>query len=417
MPVSRKWLIVASALAVIATLGLWHHGRPQPLVAAQPAIAKLPASARAALRQETVRPPVAATNAKTDMSGALEICGAKVPPATRDPVAAYQLVGALTQKSAERWLARMMNSDDLRARAAGLLLEGKISDGATVRPMAEQTRDELVQLAMGAADPAVYAMAMTACNTYAGDGDGSGACQRLSLQQWAQMDPDNAVPWLAIAAKARATHDAAAEAEAFGRAARAHKTDRYTDSLYGFAATELPADASPLEQWYFAVEVIGIESAMGLPYATAAVKHCSIEAMQDSSAKDECSALAELMVSKGTTLLDLGLGSGIGARAGWPSSRIDTLTQHRKALMYAIVQSTPAGIDDMWTCKGAERGTLYVMRRAQLGEMGAAAEALGRSGETSRQAAQKWDEYLKALQDDALKAASQTPAMAAPAAP
>src|SRR5450631_1682902 len=310
-------MIVASALAACVAGGLWLRGRSQPMVAARLSIPKLPASDRAAVRPAIVRPSSAAPIPEANVSGTAEICGVKVPPGTRDPVAVYQLVGALAQKSAGRWLARLMDSDDLHSRAVGLFLEGKISDGATVRPMAEQTRDELVQLAMGAGDPAIYAMAMNACNTYSGAG--SGACQRLSLAQWARMDPDNAVPWLVIASKARATHDARAEAEAFGMAAKAHKTDRYNDALFGFAAAELPTDISPLEQWYFAIEVIGIESATGLPEYQVALNHCSMEAMQDSRVKDECNALADLMVAKGTMLLDLGVGMKIGARAGWPA--------------------------------------------------------------------------------------------------
>jgi hypothetical protein len=407
-------LIVASALAVLAAPGLWLRGCSQPPVAPRPPNPKLPASDRAALRPATVRPSGAAPKPKADVAGAVEICGVKVPPGTRDPVAAYQLVGALAQKSAERWLARLMDSDDLRARAAGLFLDGKISDGLTVRPMAEQTRDELVQLAMGAGDAAVYAMAMHACNTYAGDG--SGACQRLSLEQWARMDPDNAVPWLLIAGKARVTHDARAEAEAFGKAARAHKTDRYDDSLFDFAAAEQPTDISALEQWYMAIEVIGIESATGLPEYTTTVNHCSIEAMQDSQAKEECNALAELLVTKGTTLVDLGLGMKIGARAGWSTARIDALSQQRKALSYAIAQSVPTGNDNMWTCRGVDLGLRYIQRRLRLGEVGAATEALERSGETLQQSAQNWDEYLKTLQGDALRAVTETPA-APPGAP
>jgi hypothetical protein len=410
---SRKWMIVASALAVIAAVGLWLRGRSQPMVVPRPPLSKVPGSERSAVRPVIVRPSSAAPKPKADVSGTVEICGVRVPPGTRDPVAAYQLVGALAQKSAERWLARLMDSDDLRARAAGLFMDGKISDGSTVRPMAEQTRDELVQLATGAGDPAVYAMAMNACNTYSGDA--SGACQRLSLDQWARMDPDNAVPWLVIAGKARATHDARAEAEAFGKAARAHKSDRYNDSLLGFAAAEQPADISPLEQWYFAMEAIGIESATGLPEYMAALNHCSIEAMQDSKAKEECNALAELMVAKGTTLVDLGLGMKIGARAGWPTARIDALTQQRKALSYAAAQSAPTGNGDLWTCRGVDLGIRYVQRRLQLGEVGAATDALERSGETLQQSAQKWDEYVKTPQSDALKAVTETPAAASPA--
>ncbi len=66
-----------------------------------------------------------------------------------------------------------------------------------------------------------------------------GACRQLSLQRWARMDPDNAVPWLSLAGKARGRHDSAAEADAFSHAATAHKSDSYSDSVFAFAEPPL----------------------------------------------------------------------------------------------------------------------------------------------------------------------------------
>lgn len=159
-----------------------------------------------------------------------------------------------------------------------------------------------------------------------------------------------------LAGAARAKNDPAAEADAFNQAAKSRRIDSYDDSLLAFTEADLPTDATPLDRWYLAVEVMGIESATAVPEYGAMSKHCSTEAMQDDNVRQQCGALAERLVTKGTTLLDVNIGATLGARVGWPKRRIDDLAQERDALTQAIVQATPTGNDDLWTCNGAERG-------------------------------------------------------------
>jgi hypothetical protein len=305
-------------------------------------------------------------------------------------------------------MSALQNSGDLRARVAGLLLEGKVTGGDSLRPVAEHTRDEVVQLAAGAADPAVYAMAVSMCGTYSGTG-ADVACQQISLQRWAQLDPDNAIPWLLIAGKARAGNDSAAEANAFDQAAKARKVDSYSDSLYSFAAPELPQDVTPLERAYLATEVIGVEAAIAAPQYRVASQYCTGDAMQDSDVKQQCNSLAELLVSKGTSLLDLGLGRIFGARAGWSSERVAEVTQEHDALMQAIEQAIPSDNDELWTCDGVSRTNAYIAQRVRLGEPGAARDALERSGETIQAMARKYAEFMDNARREALKREREMP--------
>jgi hypothetical protein len=340
-------------------------------------------------------------------TGTVDICGyGAVPVDKNNPVAIFQRVGALTKNARMRWLAASQNSDDLRARVAGLLLEGKVTGGETLRPVAEQTRNEVVQLAAGTQDPAVYAMALSMCDSSAITKHDS-ACRQLSLQQWARLDSDNAVPWLLLAGEAQARHDSPAEADAFKHVASAHKIDSYSDSLFAFAEPELPRDVTPLERSYLATEVIGVETAIGLPEYSIASRHCSSDAMKDSTVRQQCNSLAELLVMRGTNLLDLNLGKTIGARAGWPSKRLEELGQERDALMWTIMQQTPADNDELWTCEGVSRLNGYLAQRVQRGELGAARDALERSGETTETMAQKYTQYVDKLRRDALQREQQ----------
>jgi hypothetical protein len=276
------------------------------------------------------------------------------------------------------------------------LLQGKLDANGPVQPMAEQSRDALVQLAVGAGDPFVYAMAVYACNTYS-DPSAGGSCQQITLQHWSAIDADNAVPWLLLARKARAANDAATEAAAFAQAAASHKVDAYNFSLYSVTESALPNDVTPLERWSLAIELIGIGSAItASPYGIAA-RRCSADAMQDGQARQQCGALAELLVGSGTTLLDLGLGASIGARAGWPPTRVAGLLQQRDALVQVGMQAESSGSGDMWSCEAVRRGNDYISQQTRLGELGALRDAFEQSGETVPELAQRYRDWLEAI--------------------
>jgi hypothetical protein len=316
---------------------------------------------------------------------------------------AHQYVGELTNGVAARWVSALQNSGNLPARAAGLLLEGKVTTGGDPSyPVLEQTRDALVQLAEGTVDPAVYAMAMSMCDTYSGI-ELNDACQSISVQRWAQMDPTNAVPWLLLAGEARKRHSLGEEAEAFSNAAKSTKVDTYRDSLYGFAEPELPEDATPLERSYLATEVSGVEAGMSTPQYLAVDQHCSVGALQDRKVRQECNAVAQLLAFRGGDLLDLSMGRIIGARVGWPSDRVNELLQQRNALMQVIRQATPSDNSIRWTCEGVSQVNAYMDQRARLGEVGAANELLQRSGETVLELAAKYTQFV----DDTLRNAKR----------
>jgi hypothetical protein len=341
----------------------------------------------------------------------LEICGlGRVPLDTRDPFAAGRFLAGHTDEAGRRWLKALLNSDDVRARGTGLFLESKLmriraneQGSDPFQPLEDQSRDALVQLAIGANDPAVYAMAVYAC-TADTQPVPSASCQQISLDKWAALDADNAVPWLLAARQARARNDAATEAAAFARAANAHKTDGYNFSLYAFAEPELPIDATPLDRAYLAIELIGIESAVGsLQYRSASL-HCSDAAMQDDAVRQQCAALAELFVSKGTNLLDLGFGTRLGARAGWSKARVASLMDERDGLMQLIAQVGPGNSNEHWTCDAVSRGNAYMNQWARLGELGAARDALEWSGETVVELAQKQRDFIDKMRGDAQRA-------------
>ena len=349
---------------------------------------------------------------RADHSGEIEVCGAgKVKLDRDDWTATGRYVETLTKKSRVRWLAALRNSDDYRARAAGLFLEDML-DRDSPRTGPEAARDELVQLAVGTKDPAILALAYTKCRNAVEDPASTGACSQLSLDQWTRVDPDNAVPWLQVAAKARRENNSAAEASAFAHAAQAHQYETYIWSMFAFAQPEIPSDVTAADRWFLTAEVIGVEGGSQLPYQPLS-RYCSRDAMADTTVRKQCDALAELMVNKSTMLIDFGMGKSLGARVGWPKERVDNLTQQLNASMQAIAQMMPSDPDQQWSCDSVARGNAYMSEWIQLGGIGLARAAIERSGETVAELSRKYIDAMDKLVHDAQQQAQDKPAVAA----
>lgn len=404
MTKTRGVLLVLFIVAIAVVVCLLVRGR-----STQPIVSVGIVQATATENHSVVQQPAIVQHPKANNIDTVGICGyGQVQTDQSDASAIFQHIGTLTEGAGTRWLSALQNSGDLRARVAGLLLEGKVTGGDSLRPVAEETRNEVVQLAAGDRDPAVYAMAVFMCDASSATDPGS-ACRQISLERWARMDSDNAVPWLLLAGGARVRHDSAAEANAFSHAANAHKIDSYSDSVFAFAEPELPQDVTPLERSYLATEVIGVEAAIRSPQYSVASQHCTSDAMQDRNIRQQCDSLAELLVTKGTNLLDLSLGKTIGARAGWPTKRVNELVQEQHALMQAIMQQTPSDNDKLWTCDAVAHLNAYVVQRVRLGELGAAREVLERSGENIEAMAQKYTQYMDNINRDPHRQGPQNP--------
>jgi hypothetical protein len=390
---ARKWI---SGLVVAAVLGLafWarHHASPTPTLA--PPAAATPLS----LPHWPVSSALSAVEPqrRLDHSGEIEVCGIGMVKIDQDDwTAPGKYFEALTRKLRMRWLAALRNSDDYRTRATGLYMEG-IFDRDAARKDPEAARDELVQLALATQDPAVFALANTKCNKAVEEPAASGVCPQLTLDEWTRADPDNAVPWLQLAAKARKDNNPAAETAAFEHASQAHRYESYNWSMFGFAEPAMPRDITAADRWFLTTEVLGVEAAMPVPYLPM-FQYCSREALSDSTVHRQCNALAELIVNKATTLMELSVGKSLGARVGWPAHVLDKLTQQLQASMQAFAQMAPSDPDEQWSCASVERGNAFMSDWERLGERGIANEAIERSGESLSELSHKYSDRLETM--------------------
>jgi tRNA U34 5-methylaminomethyl-2-thiouridine-forming methyltransferase MnmC len=108
--------------------------------------------------------------------------------------------------------------------------------------------------------------------------------------------------------------------------------------------------------------------------------------------------VAELLVVKGTTTLDLMVGKSTGARAGWPEDRVAAVAQYGDALRQSAARASPSLGPAMWSCESVQAANRYLRAVAEVGEVAAARDAMLQSGNTPAELATQWQEFLNSLQ-------------------
>ena len=249
------------------------------------------------------------------------------------------------------------------------------------------SRDTLARMAVASGSPQVYALAWRACG--AGDAAGSGVCQMLSAEQWARIDPDNAVPWLELAGRAQARGDTATVAEAMFHVSKARSVDFRWQGVVEVALRLLPSGLPVAERLQLATELLNAESSAALPAYPVVLAYCKPEQLLDSNRLQQCSDIADTLVTHGHTLFDLTLGLHLGRRAGWPPSRLDAVKLERDALAQVLIERTPA-LSAPASCKAIAEMTAHVRALAMQGELAVARRALRDSGVSAAELASRY---------------------------
>jgi hypothetical protein len=372
----KKWWYASRAVLLLLTVALvaqrQHRQQPQEKAFHSSPAAPSPAGPAATARTSpsgTTKTAAAKTSAET---GAYELCGVGIAPAQITPDTLGEYVSAVTKTTGDRWRGALLDSSDLRARALGLLFrytEAKFHrpekhEEATAK-LTEDVREELVQLAAGGSDPAVYAAATWICASGTGQVVQTGACRRISLRGLASIDPDNAMPWLEVAVEDRTRGDLQSEGADFARAAAAHKSDFYQDSFLQAASAEMPPDATPLARVELDVQTVGLLAVEPLLEFSEASRFCSTEGLHGQQRQEPCEALARLWVTQGRSLLEFGMGKTLGRRLGWTQERLGKMDRELDAMMSLAREN----VSDPWSCQSIASDNRMLEGRAQQGEI------------------------------------------------
>ena len=318
---------------------------------------------------------------------------------------------ALRPGATERALAGYLSMTRLQDRAAAdfqAANPGCASDPrcqADVSRAAETAgnaaRDAMVRLASTTDRPEAYALAFYACR--ASRQIEPGPCSQLSAEQWARLEPGNAMPWLFAADAAQKRGDAAALDEAMFRASQAPFNDSH-ESVFGALLQPTGLQAQPLQvQAAVDVGVFGIAASLSYPGYETAERYCSPEAIGDPNRRQVCTDLARMMAERSDTLVSLALGLKLAERVGWPPDQLEALQQRWDA----YEQIVPRDLD-LDNCEALGTLDSIVVDALRDGQIGALRRAVSASGRTEAQLARARRAELKRLGEEVPAGASET---------
>jgi hypothetical protein len=220
--------------------------------------------------------------------------------------------------------------------------------------------EALAKLAINTQDPQVYVMAMRACRSIITDSPPS-ICSSLTLDQWAQVDPDNAMVWLLQARAARMRKDMIGFEDALQRAARAKFFDR-RPTPYG----EILASVD--EPWQRTLVVGRLTAADSrhdpgefLSNFTVFNLHCAKQS--EPGRRELCNDLAHVLLELSSDGLAYQVGEALAFHAGWPHERTFETRKHmdlQDGPWVRGVQDVPLSCDGS---AGFEQRLLRIARR------------------------------------------------------
>jgi hypothetical protein len=368
-------LTIAAAAPVPPTLAASAPGRSVTPGALPPATTAAPSPARAAIDPTATW---AALRSPPLRAGEVEFCGiGRALADTPEAKAMAQQATDAAQSAAQRLFALMDRSADPRTRAAARL--------------ARDERDALALTARQGSDPAVYAMAMQAC-LRGGPTPASPPCAALSAEQMARLDPDNVVPWLHVAVQAAQRQDTQAVAEAVYRASLAHVSRQHEFAFADLALSALPPDWPAADAMLASAKVLEIHTSLTLPSYIPVVQYCARERMQDANLQQTCDRLARVLMERGDTLIDFGIGRRLGERAGWPVEVVEL----NNARMQAYVQTLSDGdtlaanAPSATGCDALRQGVRTAFEHARYGERASVQDKVRAAGLSDATVLERW---------------------------
>lgn len=440
LAISRRmpWLGVLLILLILSLL-IWmaQDAAPEPTATFKPAAPPRQQADSARLIEQAaalagVLPPGASASVAVALGpDQVEVCGLGAVKADESGQPADMTVlQAPLRQAREQLLLALAQSPDEVSQAAGLLIgsveppagaDAELPASALPLPNAHAVpgrpvlsppsgaasktptvaREALASLALATRSPQVYAFALQACAMHRQEG----TCRMLSVEQWARLDPGNGAPWVQLVQDASERGDAAGVSEAMHRVAQASQVDSRVASALGLAMAKVPPTTPLVTRVGLASELMGV-SFGALPSYSALSRQCSAQDLRDANRQQACAAVAEALVSRGTTLMDLLMGTAIGEWAGWPADRTQRLRDERDAMSQVLSSKVPAP-RKLWGCESLQQMQLYFTDLAQLGEMAAMRKALKASPDSVAELARRHREARAAATQ---KAAASAPA-------
>jgi len=190
--------------------------------------------------------------------------------------------------------------------------------------------------------------------------------------------------------------DTATLDEAMFRMAHANTSDARFGTVTALAAVHMPGDVTLLAKHVVLTELIDAEAATVLQGYWVVRQYCSATSVRDANRQQTCAALADVLATKGTSLLDVSVGLMLGELVGWSPERVQAVSDERDAMMQIGVKSQPEP-RHAWSCDALGKTTRDLTELGQYGEVGSLRRALRQSGESVAELARRQREALAAF--------------------
>jgi hypothetical protein len=245
-----------------------------------------------------------------------------------------------------------------------------------VRMRRASYEEALQKMALTTRDPQVYAGAFHSCR-YAGN-----SC--MPAERWAELEPDNGVPWMFVGGLA-----------GLQRAAKAKRFDARYPDLRGLLQSPEFRNEAPQTRFAIAGDLIAMEmTSPTLNYAMF-VSFCAPSPGADlmqlpRASKGVCGDLANLLLKHDRALLGFATGITLAKSAGWPPAVVNSLLEEKGALLRAmqhLAWTDETGGD----CAKLAEFEGWLADYSRLGEVGLARKLVAEAAKTAAQSAPESD--------------------------
>jgi hypothetical protein len=257
------------------------------------------------------------------------------------------------------------------------------------REAASPRAQELAQLASASQDAGAYSMGLFGCRLNREDG----ACAKLSIARWSELDADNAVPWSYLAEEAASRKDEVALSQALKRAANAQTSDYRGSTILVMAEHPIARQLAAAPRLVYLTHLLGIYAALPTPPHRAVSKACVADRMENSTRKQVCGELATMMTERSKSNHEFGLGTSIGERAGWPPDRVQRLRDEKEAVYF--VEGKDWVPEDVHSCRFLEQLETRTRELSSIGELSSARQKIAASGRPVSELARDWRELQR----------------------
>lgn len=272
-------------------------------------------------------------------------------PVTRPPVA--------PDPARTQILARMSSSSDPYANAVAVWLDIVDEPDADAQRTSERLR-RLTTMATSTQDPRVYALALRTCWGHA-----QLACEGLSARRWAEIDRDNAMPWLMMMDDSVRRGDVSGLQEAMFHVTQSRRlAERDRAPLQPIIDMASGDPESLVAARALAVDAIGISAAQVGPIGYTA---CKGVPRDDANMWQQCVAMVDLLENRSDSLYARQVGASLDQRLTGNAKPGKRIAAQMRGLMTLDLASS-SGCGDL-------RAKLALLRRMAIeGEVAATAD-------------------------------------------